>query len=64
MNTYMKEVLKEIRRNATDEEYKQVTTWLKDFKKALKKNFTDEDWKLVEGAWDDVRVGGNPPVYK
>ena len=64
LNTYMKEVLKVIRRNVTDEEYNQVKAVLKEFKKDLKKNLTDEDWKLVKGAWNDARVGGNPPVYR
>ena len=60
----MKEVLKEIRRNVTDEEYERVKAILKEFKKALKKNLTDEDWKLVKGAWNDARVRGNRPIYR
>ena len=64
MNTYMKEVLKEIRRNVTDEEYKQLKAGLKEFKKGLKKRMTEKDWKLVKAAWNDARVGGNRPVYR
>ena len=60
----MKELLKEIQRNVTDEEYKQVTAWLKGLKKDIKRNMTDENWKLAKHAWNNARVGGNPPAYR